>query len=55
MGDQRPDLRWIHMAGQRELRAATRIFQEALQEDRKRRVSKLEAEIETLVVADKTR
>ena len=55
MGDQRTALRWIHMAGKQELRAATRIFQAALQEDRKWRVSKLEAEIEALVMADKTR
>ena len=43
------------MTGQRELRASTRIFQEAPKEEMRPRVSKAGAYIEALVEADHTR
>ena len=53
--DQRTALRRRHMKGQQILRALTRVFQEALQEDRRWRVSKAGEKIEVLVVTDQTR
>lgn len=52
---QRTALRQKHTADQGEIWAAMRLFQAALQEDKRRRVSNAGAEIETLVAADQTR
>ena len=55
LADQRKALRRRHTEYQQELRAETRIFQAALQEDRRRRVSKAGEDIEDLLVADHMR
>ena len=55
MTGQRTALRQKHTADQGEIWAAMRLFQAALQEDKRRRVSNAGAEIETLVAADQTR
>ena len=55
LADQRTAMRRRHMTGQRELRASTRIFQEAPKEEMRPRVSKAGAYIEALVEADHTR
>ena len=55
MADQRTALRRTHTLIQQEIWEATRIFQAALQEERRQRAKKSGAEIEALVATDQAR